>query len=97
MLWRFKTHDNIIDGIFVLTESKYSELPYYIPRTKNHMMPVYLEQSTETLRKFTKVCHIRGDIWVSVCARLTRILFGFLLSFYYFLVMHLYGNNTKYV
>lgn len=37
--------------------------PYYIARTRNHMLPVYLKLSHRNLRKLTQVKRIQGDIW----------------------------------
>ncbi|XP_067012079.2 large ribosomal subunit protein mL49 [Anabrus simplex] len=37
--------------------------PYYIERSKNHMLPVYLDLSYRGMRKITKLKRIHGDIW----------------------------------
>lgn len=38
--------------------------PYFISRTKNHMIPVYLHLRQRGIRKFTFVRKIQGDIWL---------------------------------
>lgn len=38
--------------------------PYFIERTKNHMIPVYLDIGQRGIRKFTKLKHVKGDIWL---------------------------------
>lgn len=42
---------------------KYSILPYYIKRTKNHMLPVYLTITYRGHRRVTIIKNIEGDIW----------------------------------
>lgn len=37
--------------------------PYFIPRTKNHMMPVYLEILDRGRKRLTNIRKIQGDIW----------------------------------
>lgn len=37
--------------------------PYYIKRTKNHMVPVYLKLSFRNIKRTTIVKNITGDIW----------------------------------
>lgn len=37
---------------------------YYVARTKNHMVPVYLGTYFRGLRKITKLRKIQGDIWL---------------------------------
>lgn len=37
--------------------------PYFIRRSKNHMVPVYLDLGFRNLRKRTIVQNIEGDIW----------------------------------
>ena len=47
------------------------DLPFFVPRNKNHMMPVYLNfEAIRRERKITIVRHIEGDIWVSKSAKL---------------------------
>ncbi|XP_043529255.1 probable 39S ribosomal protein L49, mitochondrial [Frieseomelitta varia] len=43
--------------------AKPHDYPYYIPRTKNYMQPVYLEIFHRGLRRVTTVRKIHGDIW----------------------------------
>ncbi|KAJ8956566.1 hypothetical protein NQ317_012638 [Molorchus minor] len=38
--------------------------PYFIERTKNHMIPVYLKISQRGIRRETIVKKIQGDIWL---------------------------------
>lgn len=40
------------------------KLPYFVERTKNHMMPVYLKLSFRNIRRLTLVRKIKGDIWL---------------------------------
>lgn len=42
---------------------KYKELPYYIKRSKNHLLPVYLKVQFRGMRRRTYVKFIEGDIW----------------------------------
>nr|XP_037281243.1 39S ribosomal protein L49, mitochondrial-like [Rhipicephalus microplus] len=39
------------------------QLPYFVPRTRNHMLPVYLRKEIRGPRFITRVKHIEGDIW----------------------------------
>lgn len=39
------------------------ELKYFVSRTKNHMMPVYVEAKFRGQRRITVVKRIQGDIW----------------------------------
>lgn len=41
-----------------------SEKPYYVERTKNHMMPVYMRIQLRGQRRHTFVKKIKGDIWL---------------------------------
>lgn len=43
--------------------SRNNNLPYFIERTKNFMVPVYLEVGFRGYRRITKVRNIEGDIW----------------------------------
>ncbi|KAK8762893.1 hypothetical protein V5799_034501 [Amblyomma americanum] len=38
-------------------------LPYFVPRTRNHMLPVYLRKEIRGPRFITQVKHIEGDLW----------------------------------
>lgn len=40
------------------------DLPYYVARTKNHMVPVYLSTYFRGERRITKLRKIQGDIWL---------------------------------
>ena len=44
-------------------------LPYFIPRTKNHMIPVYLwvyrKGDDRDERRRTQIKHVEGNLWVS--------------------------------
>lgn len=37
--------------------------PYYIKRTKNHMVPVYLKLGFRNIKKTTIIRNVKGDIW----------------------------------
>lgn len=37
--------------------------PYFIKRTKSHMMPVYLKLGFRNFKKTTIIRNIKGDIW----------------------------------
>ncbi|XP_034175371.1 mitochondrial ribosomal protein L49 isoform X1 [Osmia lignaria lignaria] len=39
------------------------DYPYYIPRTKNYMQPIYLEITFRGTRRVTVLRKIQGDIW----------------------------------
>lgn len=41
-----------------------STLQYFVPRTKNHMIPVYLCTYFRGQRRLTKLRRIQGDIWL---------------------------------
>lgn len=38
--------------------------PYYVGRTRNHMLPVYLEKKFRGTKQTTHVRLIKGDIWL---------------------------------
>lgn len=40
-----------------------TEMPYFVPRTKNHMHPVYLTRTFRGMRRITKLRRVQGDIW----------------------------------
>ncbi|KAG5680262.1 hypothetical protein PVAND_009781 [Polypedilum vanderplanki] len=42
---------------------KYKELPYFIKRTRNFMLPVYLDVTFRGTRRKTFIKNIEGDIW----------------------------------
>lgn len=42
---------------------KYKKLPYFVERTRNHMVPVYLNIAFHGLRRHTLLKNIEGDIW----------------------------------
>ncbi|KPI90970.1 putative 39S ribosomal protein L49, mitochondrial [Papilio xuthus] len=39
-------------------------LPYFVSRTKNHELPIYLNITYRGMRKITKIKKIEGDIWL---------------------------------
>ncbi|KAI8431939.1 hypothetical protein MSG28_004476 [Choristoneura fumiferana] len=41
-----------------------AELPFFITRTKNHELPIYLNQTFRGQRKITIIKKIEGDIWL---------------------------------
>lgn len=40
------------------------ELPYFVERTPNHMLPVYVTPTYRGMRRITKIKGIQGDIWL---------------------------------
>lgn len=40
------------------------DLPYFIPRDKNHDPPIYLEITYRGMRKISRIKKIEGDIWM---------------------------------
>ncbi|XP_011557217.3 probable 39S ribosomal protein L49, mitochondrial [Plutella xylostella] len=40
------------------------DLPFFIPRTKNHMLPIYLKTINRGTTKSTLIRKIEGDIWL---------------------------------
>lgn len=44
-------------------DAKAQTYPYFIRRTRNHMVPIYLKNSFRGLRKQTIIKNISGDIW----------------------------------
>ena len=42
---------------------KYKDLSYFIKRTRNHMLPVYLRITYRGNRRITFIKYIEGDIW----------------------------------
>lgn len=43
--------------------ARYKDIPYFIERTKNFMLPVYLSITFRGQRRLTKLKNIEGDIW----------------------------------
>lgn len=43
--------------------AKYKDLPYFVKRTRNHMLPVYLDITFRGSRRITFIKNIEGDIW----------------------------------
>lgn len=43
--------------------TRYKNLPYFIERTRNFMLPVYLGITFRGNRRVTKIKFIEGDIW----------------------------------
>uniref|UniRef100_A0A0A9XNZ5 Large ribosomal subunit protein mL49 n=1 Tax=Lygus hesperus TaxID=30085 RepID=A0A0A9XNZ5_LYGHE len=44
-------------------EPKTSESPYFVPRNKNHMIPVYLIIRKRGTQRITSIRHVKGDVW----------------------------------
>jgi large subunit ribosomal protein L49 len=42
---------------------RYKDLSYYVKRTRNHMLPVYLPITHRASRRITFIKNIEGDIW----------------------------------
>lgn len=49
--------------LVVLISAKPGDYPYFVRRTKSHMIPVYLERTHRGQRRITKIRMIEGDIW----------------------------------
>ena len=58
---------NLQDDLrFHVLAERQPNLPFFVGRTKNHMVPVYLDlEAIRGQRKITMIKHIEGDIWVS--------------------------------
>lgn len=41
-----------------------AERPYYVERTKNHMIPVYMKTYRRNQKRLTYLKKIKGDIWL---------------------------------
>lgn len=54
-----------LKSFIIFSAEKTASLPYNIERTKNHMLPIYVEETDANTRKFTRIKNIQGDIWVS--------------------------------
>lgn len=39
------------------------DLPYFVPRTKYHNLPVYLDKAFHQTKIMTKINNVEGDIW----------------------------------
>lgn len=48
----------------ILFEESATQWPYYVRRTRNHMMPVYMLTKAGGSQHITKIGKIDGDIWV---------------------------------
>ncbi|XP_015367288.1 PREDICTED: probable 39S ribosomal protein L49, mitochondrial [Diuraphis noxia] len=63
----------VIIYFFTATFGKY---PYFVHRTRNHMLPVYLKVSMRGTRRITQINNVDGNIWVleeAIKKYLTRI------------------------
>lgn len=49
---------------WVPQQARAHSYPYFIRRSKNHMVPVYLDLGFRNIRKRTIIRHIEGDIWL---------------------------------
>ncbi|XP_050539291.1 probable 39S ribosomal protein L49, mitochondrial [Daktulosphaira vitifoliae] len=43
--------------------AKFGQYPYFVHRTRNHMLPVYLKISMRGTRRITQINNIDGNIW----------------------------------
>ncbi|XP_025409747.1 probable 39S ribosomal protein L49, mitochondrial [Sipha flava] len=43
--------------------AKFGQYPYFVHRTRNHMLPVYLKVSMRGTRRITQINNVDGDIW----------------------------------
>lgn len=72
--WKFV--ENLLPNLIIPEPKEKSEYPsgwkpqnfnpkseYFIGRTRNHMMPVYLFINHRGMRRLTKIRRIQGDIW----------------------------------
>lgn len=57
-----KYEENLPSGYKPATV-KPGQYPYYVKRSRNHMLPVYLVIKRRGMWRVTKVIHISGDIW----------------------------------
>lgn len=53
----------LLTYLFFNFSASANNLPYFVERTKNHLLPVYLDISYRGLRKLTLIKNITGDIW----------------------------------
>ncbi|XP_053608301.1 large ribosomal subunit protein mL49 [Plodia interpunctella] len=60
---QFKPKDNYPSG-FVPQKEESINLPYFIARTKNYEIPIYLQLTHRGQRKISKIKKIEGDIWL---------------------------------
>lgn len=58
-----KTTDTTLPSGWKPATAKPSDYPYFVQRTKNHMVPVYLQRTFRGMRRVTFICKIEGDIW----------------------------------
>lgn len=58
------TKDEYPSGWRPQTIKSMDSIPYFIARTKSHMIPVYLSQTYRGTRHVTKLRKIEGDIWL---------------------------------
>ncbi|KAL2728526.1 hypothetical protein V1478_006158 [Vespula squamosa] len=58
-----KTTDTNLPSGWKPAIAKPSDHPYFIQRTKNHMLPIYLQIKFRGMRKVTQIRKIQGDIW----------------------------------
>lgn len=43
--------------------AKFGKYPYFVHRTRNHMLPVYLKVSHRGMRRITQINNVDGNIW----------------------------------
>jgi len=43
--------------------AKFNDYPYFVHRTRNHMLPVYLKVSKRGMRRITQINNVDGNIW----------------------------------
>ncbi|XP_026752674.2 probable 39S ribosomal protein L49, mitochondrial [Galleria mellonella] len=55
--------DNYPSG-YIPPQEEARNLPYFIPRNKNHYLPIYLDITFRGMRKISIIKKIDGDIWL---------------------------------
>lgn len=58
-----KPKDNYPSG-WIPPKEEAKNLPFFIPRSRRHEIPIYLNVTYRGIRKITKIKRIEGDIWL---------------------------------
>uniref|UniRef100_A0A131XGN5 Large ribosomal subunit protein mL49 n=1 Tax=Hyalomma excavatum TaxID=257692 RepID=A0A131XGN5_9ACAR len=56
-------HEGVTPSGWRPPPSQPPQLAYFVPRTRNHMLPVYLRKEIRGPRFITQVKHVEGDVW----------------------------------
>lgn len=43
--------------------AKFDQYPFFVHRTRNHMLPVYLKVSKRGMKRVTQINNVDGNIW----------------------------------